>query len=196
MPLLNRGVEDPQQKPSGMTPNFNQEEALNKNAFRAPLRSGFTLIELLVVVLIIAVLAAIALPQYQLAVAKANYAQAQALGDALIKSYKLYVLETGNEDPTTFEGFINLPGTLANNKMSFSAGDWKCQFFPPYKSFLCTSQKDNAPQWLYNWPVSTQEGFRSCVARGDHFEMKKKVCLANGGKFLGGFTGYASYSLP
>ena len=58
-------------------------------------RRGFTLIELLVVVIIIAILAAIALPQYQKAVLKARVAEIQTFIAHMEKAADLYVLENG-----------------------------------------------------------------------------------------------------
>ena len=60
-------------------------------------KKAFTLIELLVVVLIIGILAAVAVPQYEKAVEKSRVTQALTFLDAIYKGYQLCVLQNGKD---------------------------------------------------------------------------------------------------
>ena len=85
---------------------------MNKN------KRGFTLIELLVVVLIIGILAAVALPQYQKAVEKSRATEAITLLKALRDQQQICLLEHGQNDETATCGQGNGSGndlfSLAN----------------------------------------------------------------------------------
>ncbi len=88
---------------------------------------GFTLIEMLVVSLVIGILAAIALPQYQYAVFKSKMKQAEVVVRALHSAERRYYLATGKVTPEKFEDLdISLPlnCVAADNPLYISCGDF------------------------------------------------------------------------
>ena len=70
--------------------------------------TAFTLIEMLVVVLIIAILAAIALPQYRLAVEKSRAMEAVSLAHRIKQNIDMANLENCDGDICYFEGMTSL----------------------------------------------------------------------------------------
>ncbi len=67
------------------------------------MKQGFTLIELLVVVLIIGILSAVALPQYQKAVEKTRFMECVSAMERGIKAVQLFHLERGGGSYTAQE---------------------------------------------------------------------------------------------
>ena len=161
---------------------------------------GFTLIELLVVVLIIGILAAIALPQYQEVVDKANYSSMMSLVKALKNEQELYYMVHGRYAANFEElGTDLLPDnfTLSEDKVVAS--------FPKYAVdvpvSLYVSGILSKPRMVYFLGLDNNydRGKIQCWTYGNENERKRanKVCksLARDITPVGGGDGYEIYSL-
>ena len=103
---------------SGMTPLFNN--------------NAFTLIELLVVVLIIGILAAVALPQYQKAVEKSRAAQALTLLKTVGNAFEAHHQANGEWATSFDELAVDIPWTgttkfISSAQEARSNGQWSLQ---------------------------------------------------------------------
>ena len=148
--------------------------------------AGFTLIELLVVVLIIGILAAVALPQYQVAVTKSRLSTIIPTVKGMADALELYYLANGAYPPDASQDFgfdIQLPSSCAGATTTIGT---VCQNGDVYDllnygapSVFGGSRKAKVGYtiWLAH---SAQPGVRQCVAvTADN--MANQVCKSLGG---------------
>ena len=148
--------------------------------------AGFTLIELLVVVLIIGILAAVAIPQYEKAVSKSRYVQLMGLVDSIAKTATVYYWANGVYPPTLEDLDITLPGTLSDTKTElFLDNGYLCQYFMDSNAadaIVCYYGHSSSTQRI-GYRIAFEKGriTRFCVASQGN-KKNEEFCRSLGGK--------------
>ncbi len=147
-------------------------------------KQAFTLIELLVVVLIIGILAAVALPQYERAVMRSRYATLKAATNALYTAEQVYFLANGQYTDNLTALDIDLPGcTMTNNsECTFPWGKCVAQTFRVSCENTQTL-KNGYARYLSDTAISTY-GTSSCWAFSTNLTDKyNELCKREGGTY-------------
>ncbi len=142
---------------------------------------AFTLIELLVVVLIIGILAAIAVPQYQKAVYKSRAVEAVSLLKALANAEEVYYLANGEYTGDITELDVLVPEELQTT--------WGNPLFDDKYSYTCARKSEcsagtkngNLPGFQFNFIHSEDAG----VDAGKHYciggsDIRNSICRSMG----------------
>ena len=167
-------------------------------------KKAFTLIELLVVVLIIGILAAIAVPQYQKAVMKANLHRGVSLVESLYQAQQAYYLAHGDFATDIDALDVSIPKDESCEKIHNNLrSQYKCPFGTVglNDGLVAILYIDPNVNYVYihylkdyttGYNIKLEKGKRYCWAKPAN-TTANDVCLNMGGTFAGSYGNNWNY---
>ncbi|MBO7238567.1 MAG: prepilin-type N-terminal cleavage/methylation domain-containing protein [Elusimicrobiaceae bacterium] len=165
-------------------------------------KKAFTLIELLVVVLIIGILSAVALPQYQKAVLKARLYQGIPLVESIYQAQQAYYLANGTF-ATDFDSLdVSAPlegcqddGNAYTAKYTCSYGAIMLNYGFSNVQFIDSTGAITYMHFLKENPSFNNEpGDRYCSTKPDN-QRAREICQSMGGTYAWENANWAHYKL-
>ncbi|MBP3513316.1 MAG: prepilin-type N-terminal cleavage/methylation domain-containing protein [Elusimicrobiaceae bacterium] len=164
---------------------------------------GFTLIELLVVVLIIGILSAVALPQYEKSVMKSRLAAAIPIAKSIKDNLEMFYLTEGRY-PTNAEfpdmvdfGDKNCSGTtcrIGNYLVVYMATPSVAVVYSPGSAMTAASQTERFGAGIVTAPYTNNIPVLACVAGGTKsVQLCKSYSPTSGHSWVGSAVGTVSF---
>ena len=146
-------------------------------------KQAFTLIELLVVVLIIGILAAVALPKYQLAVDKSRYATMMGTARSIENAQEAYYLANNTYADSLEELPLDLTGEPYEGRLRI--GNALFGVNAAYTSAILYDGDDRVAAYTHyhRFGPNNLKGQIMCFSYSVHRERGKKICQSFGGIF-------------
>ena len=147
---------------------------------------GFTLIELLVVVLIIGILAAVAVPQYQKAVYKSRAMEAVSMLKAITEAEEVYYLANNEYTDDISKLDVNVPTELIQETFSIALFENKYSYSCARKmECAAKANNDNLPDFQFNFRTGRTDAdagkfYCNLGSEDNKTDIAKSICQSMG----------------